>query len=73
MNTNPQVRVPYRRMPTRYMLVWIALGLAAVIYQSGIPANVGAWAEALVAGVLGGLLWGWILWRIGLYKALTKL
>jgi len=55
-------------MPLGYLAVWVALNAVAVLYQGGLPRTVGAWAEFAATAFLGGLLWGWILWRFWLYR-----
>ena len=70
--------VPYRRMPGRYIAIWIGLGALAAInsaVQTGEwpPNNITRVVNLTVGGVLGGLLWGWLLWRFWLYRKLTKL
>jgi hypothetical protein len=69
----PKPRIPYRRMPPRYIAVWILLSGLATLYQTGVPHDVVTLAGLAIGAVLGGLLWGWILWRVGLYKAFPDL
>jgi hypothetical protein len=65
--------VAYRRMPARYVAVWVVLAGLAALYQQGLPHHVGAFGELAITALLGGLLWGWILWRVGLYKSFPNL
>ena len=58
----------YRRMPFGYLVVWIVFLGVVVLYQSGVPQSAGAWAELACAALIGGGLWGWVLWRFWLYK-----
>ena len=64
--------VPHRRMPMRYLAVWMLITGSLAAYQTH---AFDAWptlavgAELIFAAVVGGMFWGWVFWRwFGLHK-----
>jgi hypothetical protein len=69
-NAKNRVLVPYRPMTRPYLVrSMIVMGCLGVMQafgsRHGFAEGVG---QAAATGILGGLVWGWVFWRAGLYR-----